>query len=75
MDRTDENLHYHIRWSGIAALDWECFSTRAEAEATARQLVRQEETFSVEERDETCPRCREAMELKMTYGSSKSAAA
>lgn len=49
--------HHHIRWSG-GILDWERFSTRAEAQASADQLMRPEETYSVEEyTDETCPNC------------------
>lgn len=75
MDRTDENLHYHIRWSRVTALDWQCFSTRAEAETRAKQLVRQEETYAIEEHGEACRRCRDAMELKTSRGTSKSVAA
>lgn len=52
--------HYHIRWSGRAVLDWEPFSTRVEAEASAKQLVRSGETYNIEERDGDCPRCTEA---------------
>jgi hypothetical protein len=74
MDRNDEILHYHIRWSCMTTLDWECFSSRAEAEARAKQLVRQEETYTIEEHDEACPRCRDAMELKIAPGASKNAA-
>jgi hypothetical protein len=74
MDRKEEH-HYHIHWSGKAALDWEAFGSRAEAEAAAQQLVRQEETYTIAERDEACPRCRDAMELKTSHGTSKSAAA
>lgn len=49
--------HYHIRWSGVARLDWEAFKTAAEAEASARELLREGETFTVEERDAFCTRC------------------
>ena len=49
--------HYHIRWSSKELLDWEPFDTRTDAEARAAQLVRSGETFTIEECDETCPRC------------------
>ena len=49
--------HYHIRWSGKELLDWQRFSTPEEAKARARQLVRQGETYTIEEHDETCSRC------------------
>ena len=58
MDR--KTPHYHIRWSN-GALDWEPFNTRAEAEASARQLMRFGESYTIEEFDGTCPRC---LELK-----------
>jgi hypothetical protein len=52
-------MHFHIRWSN-GKLDWERYSSRAEAEAGARNLMRQEETYVVEEFSNTgCPRCRE----------------
>ena len=47
-------MHYHIRWSD-SKLDWKPFSTREEAEQTARQLARRGEAFTVEyAEDETC---------------------
>jgi len=49
--------HYHIRWSGVARLDWEAFKTAAEAAASARELLREGETFTVEEQDAFCTRC------------------
>ena len=50
-------MHYHIRWSD-SKLDWECFSTRQEAERAAGQLVRPGETFALEHLDdETCMQC------------------
>ena len=73
MDRNQ--LHYHIRWSRIARLDWECFSTYAKAEASARQLVRQVETYAIEEHNEACPRCRDAMKAKAASGSFNEASA
>lgn len=56
--------HYHIRWSGVARLDWEPFKTVAEAEASARELLREGETFTVEERDSFCTRCLRAKTAK-----------
>ncbi|HZP32426.1 MAG TPA: hypothetical protein VFB23_03600 [Candidatus Acidoferrales bacterium] len=49
-------MHYHIRWSETN-LDWEAFTTRAEAEALARELARAGEEFTIEEFDRNCPRC------------------
>jgi len=60
MDRKDENHHYHIRWSRVVPLNWECFSTRAEAEASAEQSVLQGETYTIEEHGEECQRCKDA---------------
>jgi hypothetical protein len=50
--------HYHIRWSGSAQLDWERFNTPAEAEASAKQLLRHGETYMIEEHNRACSRCR-----------------
>jgi hypothetical protein len=49
--------HYHIRWSGAARLDWEPFRSIAEAEASAKQLLREGETYGIEEMDASCARC------------------
>jgi hypothetical protein len=49
--------HYHIRWSTKEVLDWAPFGTQAEAEKPTRELVRSGETYTIEERDEGCPRC------------------
>jgi hypothetical protein len=62
-------LHYHIRWSRIARLDWECFSTGAQAEANAKQFVRQQEAYTIEEHDHACLRCADAMKAKTAHGS------
>jgi hypothetical protein len=56
MDRN--TLHYHIRWS-IAALDWERFNTHSEAEASAKQLARAGETFTIDQFEGDCARCRD----------------
>lgn len=50
-------LHYHIRWSGKTELDWEGFDTRANAEASAKYLVRPGETYIIEEHGQSCARC------------------
>jgi hypothetical protein len=57
MNAYDGGIHYHIRWSEKAALDWACFDTRAEAEKSARQLVLPDETYTIEEYGATCPQC------------------
>ena len=67
--------HYHIRWSDRTSLDWQCFNTHAEAAARAKQLVRREETYTIEEHGEACPRCRDAMKLKSEHGPSKEVSA
>ena len=59
--------HYHIRWSDRAVLDWEAFSSHAEAEASAKELVRSGETYIIEERDGDCPRCHDAVKVKAAH--------
>jgi hypothetical protein len=62
--------HYHIRWStnrSVEFLDWEAFESRADAEASAAQLVRADETYTIEERDEDCPRCWNGVRLKPSH--------
>ena len=49
--------HFHIRWSGAQAMSWERFSTREEAEATAKERCRPGETYTIEELGEGCTRC------------------
>src|SRR5690348_7067904 len=56
--------HYHIKWSSKEVLDWEAFGSRAEAETAAQQLVRWGETYTIEERDEACPRCWKSLQSK-----------
>jgi hypothetical protein len=67
--------HYHIRWSGKALLDWERFNTPAEAEASAKQLLRHGETYTIEEHNDACPRCQAAMNLRSMHGSFTEASA
>jgi hypothetical protein len=38
---------FHIRWSD-SKLDWECHTTRAEAQTRAQELAKPNETFSIE---------------------------
>lgn len=61
--------HYHIRWSGKALLDWQSFSTPEQAKASAKQLVCLGETYTIEEYDETCPRCQAGLNVKLMHGS------
>ena len=65
--------HYHIRWSGKAMLDWECFSTHEDARARAKLLARPGEGYAIEEHDGACPRCLESWNLKSSHGTSKGA--
>jgi hypothetical protein len=70
----DRQFHYHIRWSRKAALDWESFGTQEEAEAAAGQLMCPGETYTIEEHDETCQRCRDAMKVKSSQASKQTGA-
>src|SRR5215469_6360335 len=56
--------HYHIRWSSKEVLDWEAHPSRVEAVASANKLVRCGETYTIEERDDRCPRCWKSFDLK-----------
>jgi hypothetical protein len=49
--------HFHIRWSTASTLDWEAFTTRAEAKETARRLAHPHESYRIEERKQACKRC------------------
>ena len=49
-------IHYHIRWSN-SQLDWEQFSTRDEAEASAQDLALPDESYIIQEFDGTCSEC------------------
>jgi hypothetical protein len=49
-------LHYHIRW-GDGKLDWEAFQTEEEAKIAARELMRLDETYAIEQLDGGCLNC------------------
>jgi hypothetical protein len=53
--------HFHIRWihRQESKLDWDVFNTPEEAEAAAKQLVRSNETYAIEQFDGDCPSCTE----------------
>jgi hypothetical protein len=56
--KSSSKIHFHIRWTGVKRLDWEAFSTRDQADIRAKEFVRQDETYSLEMFDESCPRCK-----------------
>jgi hypothetical protein len=53
--------HFHILWSN-SKLDWERFDSREEARRGAEVLVRLGETYTIEQFDDDCPRCRQFAE-------------
>jgi hypothetical protein len=56
-------LHYHIRWwSPSSSLDWQAFASREEAETVAKELVRENETYTIDTASVGCKRCLEAAE-------------
>jgi hypothetical protein len=59
--------HHHIHWSGKDSLDWESFGSRTDAETRAGQLMRPGETYTIEERDESCPLCRTRVKSTTAY--------
>jgi len=66
MDR--QPAHYHIHWSGKAGLDWECFDTSVDAEASASKLIRPDETYTIEEYGPDCTRCTGVLKAKSAHG-------
>ena len=52
--------HYHIRWSE-KGLDWESFDTIPDAELSGKKLVQSGETYTIEEHNGDCPRCRDGV--------------
>jgi hypothetical protein len=59
LQETSRKTHYHIHWLKKPALDWQAFSTQAEAEDNAKRLALRGESYTIEEQGETCPRCRD----------------
>lgn len=55
-------LHYHIRWLPKASLDWQAFDSQEDAEARARELVRPNESFTIETIQGYCDICRPLVE-------------
>jgi hypothetical protein len=55
--KISRKTHYHIHWAGKAKLDWQAFSTRAEAEERAKELALRGEGYAIEEHGEACSRC------------------
>jgi hypothetical protein len=56
--------HYHIRWSS-RKLDWESYNSQVEAESGAKKLMQYEETYTIEEHGESCPRCPDVVKMKL----------
>jgi hypothetical protein len=51
--------HFHIRWSAPlgSKLDWEAFTNKDDAEGRAVELVRPDESYTIEQFDGNCPVC------------------
>jgi len=65
-------MHHHIRWSS-GRLDWERFNTRPEADKSAKQLMRRQETYVIEECDDaTCQPCLKMANPHVARGTSRS---
>lgn len=52
-------IHYHIKWDGAGKLDWEAFKTKEQADQRALELARTGEKYDIEERDDSCERCKQ----------------
>ena len=48
--------HYLIRW-GNGTLDWEAFDSEEAATASAKELARRGETYTIEQLGAGCLRC------------------
>jgi hypothetical protein len=59
------DTHYHIRWFPSSLLDWQAFASREEAETAAKELVRKNETYTIETATIGCKRCLETVEDAM----------
>jgi hypothetical protein len=53
----NRRIHFHIRWSGASEIDYDAFDSADKAELAAKELVRHNETYSIEEYDDSCKRC------------------
>lgn len=52
------STHFHILWNGTS-LDWERYVTHAAADANARELIRDGETYTIKEvSDGSCEICK-----------------
>jgi hypothetical protein len=58
LQEISRKTHYHIRWAGKANLDWQAFSTRAEADESAKELALPGEGYTIEEHGEACSQCK-----------------
>lgn len=56
-DDRPQGAHYHIHWSD-GKVDWERHATRADAERSARQLIRSDETYIIEKFAGPCEVCK-----------------
>ncbi len=52
-------IHYHIRWSSDASLDWKPFRTDQEATKVAERIKKPNESYTIVKRDDECERCKE----------------
>lgn len=50
-------VHFHIRWSSAAGLDFLRFDSCEEADESAKLWVRPNETYSIEAFNDSCERC------------------
>jgi hypothetical protein len=50
-------IHHHIRWIPSGDVDWERHETRAQAQESAKQLLRRGEEYAIEQFDEACIQC------------------
>ena len=50
--------HYHIRWPDFT-LDWLAFPTEEEAKTQAKRIARPGESYTIEQYDANCERCKE----------------
>ena len=69
----NDGSHFHIHWSGKPTVDWEPFSSRAEAEASAKHLALPGETYTVEEHGKSCLQCMMLMKKISAPGNEASA--